>query len=158
MPIKDTKWTGTHFIVSTNAAAITSSRFNSEKWSKMVQTMVNRRHFVEILETVWPWVMRPHTMNRLFSRMRWALWQKEIPFGQRVASYKLTKITCVVGRTILRCIAVPKPFTPAMAAGITDHERTTSEFLPYRMPAQFLVQLPKIKPLFASPDEVHHGK
>jgi len=45
-----------------------------------------------------------------------------------------------------------------MAAGITDHVWTTSELLSYRVPAKFLDQLPKIKPLFALRDGVHHGK
>ena len=42
-----------------------------------------------------------------------------------------------------------KPVTPAMAAGITDHVWSTTELLSYRLPAQFLDQLSKIKPLFA---------
>ena len=51
-----------------------------------------------------------------------------------------------------------KPVTPAMAADITDHIWTTTELLSFRVPAQFLDQLSKIKPLFALPDEVHQGK
>ena len=51
-----------------------------------------------------------------------------------------------------------KPVTPAMAAGITDHVWTTAELLSYRVPAQFLDQLSKTKPLFALPDEVHQGR
>jgi IS1 family transposase len=35
-----------------------------------------------------------------------------------------------------------QPITPAMAAGITDHVWTTSELLSYRVPAQFIEQLP----------------
>ena len=50
------------------------------------------------------------------------------------------------------------PVTPAMSANITDHVWTTAELLSYRVPAQFLDQLPKIKPLFTLPDEVHQGK
>ena len=51
-----------------------------------------------------------------------------------------------------------KPVTPAMAAGITDHVWTTAELLSYRVPAQFLDQLSKTKPLFALPDEVYQGR
>ena len=51
-----------------------------------------------------------------------------------------------------------KPVTPAMTAGITDHVWTTPELLSYRVPAHFLDQLSKIKPLFALPDEIHQGK
>ena len=51
-----------------------------------------------------------------------------------------------------------KPVTPAMAAGITDHVWTTAELLAYRVPAQFLDQLSKTKPLFVLPDEVHQGR
>lgn len=51
-----------------------------------------------------------------------------------------------------------KPITPAMAAGMTDQVWTTTEWLSYRVPAQFSDQLSKIKPLFALPDEVHQGK
>ena len=46
-----------------------------------------------------------------------------------------------------------------MAAGITDHVWTTSELLSYRVPVDFLDDLPAFKPLFALPDEkVHQGK
>ena len=47
------------------------------------------------------------------------------------------------------------PMTPAMAAAITDHVWTTSELLSYRVPVQFLDQLPDIKPLFSLLEEVH---
>lgn len=51
------------------------------------------------------------------------------------------------------------PVTPAMSAGITDHVWTTADLLSYRVPAQFLDQLPIKKPLFALlDDEVHQGK
>lgn len=49
-----------------------------------------------------------------------------------------------------------KPVTPAMAAGITDHVWTTPELLSYRVPAQFVDQLSKSKPLFTLLEEVHH--
>jgi len=48
--------------------------------------------------------------------------------------------------------------TPAMAAKITDHIWSTTELLSYRVPAQFLDQLSKIKPLFALLEEVHQGE
>jgi IS1 family transposase/transposase-like protein len=51
-----------------------------------------------------------------------------------------------------------KPVTPAMAAEITDHVWSTTELLSYRVPAQFLDQLSKIKPLFALLEEVHQGE
>jgi IS1 family transposase/transposase-like protein len=52
-----------------------------------------------------------------------------------------------------------KPITPAMSAGITDHVWTTTELLSYRVPAQFLDELPTNKPLFALlDDQVHQGK
>jgi hypothetical protein len=52
-----------------------------------------------------------------------------------------------------------KPITPSMATGITDQVWTTTELLSYRVTAQFLDQLPKIKPLlFALPTEVHQEK
>ena len=51
-----------------------------------------------------------------------------------------------------------QPTTPAMAAGITDHVWTTAELLSYRVPAQFLDQLSKIKPLFSLLEEAHQGK
>ena len=47
------------------------------------------------------------------------------------------------------------PVTPAMAANITDHVWTTAELLSFRVPAQFLDQLSKIKPFFTLLDEVH---
>lgn len=50
-----------------------------------------------------------------------------------------------------------KPVTPAMAAEITDHVWSTPELLSYRVPAQYLDQLSKIKPLFALLEEVHQG-
>ena len=49
-----------------------------------------------------------------------------------------------------------KPVTPAMAAGTTDHVWTTPELLSYRVPAQFVDQLSKSKPLFTLLEEVHH--
>jgi IS1 family transposase/transposase-like protein len=51
-----------------------------------------------------------------------------------------------------------KPVTPAMAAGITDHVWSTTELLSYRVPAHFLDQLSKIKPLFALLEETHQGE
>lgn len=45
------------------------------------------------------------------------------------------------------------PVTPAMASGMTDHVWTTAELLSYRAPAQFLDQLPTLKPLFSLPEE-----
>ena len=52
-----------------------------------------------------------------------------------------------------------KPITPAMSAGITDHVWTTAELLSYRLPTQFLDELPTNKPLFALlDDEIHQGK
>lgn len=51
-----------------------------------------------------------------------------------------------------------KPVTPAMAAKITDHVWSTTELLSYRVPAQFLDQLSKIKPLFSLLEEIHQGK
>jgi IS1 family transposase/transposase-like protein len=50
-----------------------------------------------------------------------------------------------------------KPVTPAMAADITDHVWSTPELLSYRVPALYLDQLSKIKPLFALLEEVHQG-
>ena len=47
--------------------------------------------------------------------------------------------------------------TPAMAAGMTDHVWTTSELLAYRVPAEFLDQLPTIEHLFPQWDVVHHS-
>ena len=49
-----------------------------------------------------------------------------------------------------------KPVTPTMAAGTTDHVWTTPELLSYRVPAQFVDQLSKSKPLFTLLEEVHH--
>ena len=49
------------------------------------------------------------------------------------------------------------PVTPAMAAGITDHVWTTSELLSYRVPADFLDQLPKLESLFPPITVSHHG-
>lgn len=48
--------------------------------------------------------------------------------------------------------------TPAMAAEITNHVWSTTELLSYRVPAHFLEQLSKIKPLFALLEEVHQGE
>ncbi|MFA5920501.1 MAG: hypothetical protein WC856_04350 [Methylococcaceae bacterium] len=46
-----------------------------------------------------------------------------------------------------------------MATGITDQVWTTTELLSYRVTAQFLDQLPKIKTLlFALPTDVHQEK
>lgn len=50
-----------------------------------------------------------------------------------------------------------RPVTPAMAAGMTDHVWTTSELLAYRVPAEFLDQLPTIEHLFPKWDMVHHS-
>jgi IS1 family transposase len=47
--------------------------------------------------------------------------------------------------------------TPAMAAGITDHVWTTTELLSYRVPADFLDQLPELEQLFPSIALSHHG-
>jgi len=49
------------------------------------------------------------------------------------------------------------PVTPAMAAGITDHVWTTTELLSYRVPADFLDQLPELEQLFPSITLSHHG-
>lgn len=49
------------------------------------------------------------------------------------------------------------PVTPAMAAGITDHVWTTTELLSYRVPADFLDQLPELEHLFPSIALSHHG-
>lgn len=49
------------------------------------------------------------------------------------------------------------PVTPAMAAGLTDHVWTTAELLSYRVPVQFIEQLPEITPLFALLEEPHQG-
>lgn len=50
-----------------------------------------------------------------------------------------------------------RPVTPSMAAGITDHVWTTAELLSYRVPAQFLDQLPEIERLFPPLEQVHQG-
>lgn len=50
-----------------------------------------------------------------------------------------------------------QPVTPAMAAGITDHVWTTTELLSYRVPADFLDQLPELEQLFPSIALSHHG-
>jgi len=50
-----------------------------------------------------------------------------------------------------------QPVTPAMAAGITDHIWTTTELLSYRVPPQFLDQLPGVEHLFPPLEEVHQG-
>jgi hypothetical protein len=50
-----------------------------------------------------------------------------------------------------------QPVTPAMAAGITDHVWTTTELLSYRVPADFLDQLPELEQLFPSSALSHHG-
>jgi IS1 family transposase len=49
------------------------------------------------------------------------------------------------------------PVTPAMAAGITDHVWTTTELLSYRVPVDFLDQLPKLESLFPPIAVSHHG-
>jgi IS1 family transposase/transposase-like protein len=49
------------------------------------------------------------------------------------------------------------PVTPAMAAGITDHVWTTTELLSYRVPVDFLDQLPKLESLFPPLTVLHHG-
>jgi len=49
------------------------------------------------------------------------------------------------------------PVTPAMAAGITDHVWTTTELLSYRVPTDFLDQLPELEQLFPSIAHSHHG-
>lgn len=51
-----------------------------------------------------------------------------------------------------------QPITPAMAAKITDHVWTTTELLSYRVPAQFLDQLSKFKPLFSLLEETNQGQ
>ena len=48
-----------------------------------------------------------------------------------------------------------RPVTPAMAANITDHVWTTTELLSYRVPANFLDELPKLNPLFTLLDDLH---
>ncbi len=49
------------------------------------------------------------------------------------------------------------PVTPAMAAGMTDHVWTTAELLSYRVPAEFIDQLPKIERMFPNFVDAHHG-
>lgn len=56
-------------------------------------------------------------------------------------------------RAALHCRSVALYFW----TGITDHVWKTSELLSYRIPVQFLDQMPKVKPLFALPDEVNQG-
>ena len=51
----------------------------------------------------------------------------------------------------------PTPHFIEMAANITDHVWTTAELLSYRVSAQFLDQLSKIKPFFTLLEEVHQG-
>jgi transposase-like protein/IS1 family transposase len=51
-----------------------------------------------------------------------------------------------------------KPITPAMAAGITNHVWSTSELLSYRVPAEFLDQFSKCKPLFTLLDDNNREK
>jgi hypothetical protein len=50
-----------------------------------------------------------------------------------------------------------RPVTPAMAAGVTNHVWTTTELLSYRVPAQFLDQLPETERLFPPLDQSHQG-
>jgi hypothetical protein len=47
------------------------------------------------------------------------------------------------------------PITPAMVAGLTDHVRTTTELLSYRVPVTFLDTLHKIEHLFPLFDSIH---
>lgn len=49
------------------------------------------------------------------------------------------------------------PVTPAMAAGMTDHVWTTAELLSYRVPAEFIDQLPKLEQVFPDFVEIHHS-
>jgi IS1 family transposase len=49
------------------------------------------------------------------------------------------------------------PVTPAMAAGMTNHVWTTAELLSYRVPADFIDQLPKIEQVFPNFRDVHHS-
>lgn len=51
-----------------------------------------------------------------------------------------------------------RPVTPAMAAGMTDHVWMTAELLSYRVPADFIVQLPKTEQVFPNFIEVHHTR
>jgi len=41
--------------------------------------------------------------------------------------------------------------------GITDHVWTTTELLSYRVPTDFLDQLPELEPLFPAVARSHHG-
>ena len=50
-----------------------------------------------------------------------------------------------------------RPVTPAMATGVTNHVWTTAELLSYRLPAQFLDQLPEAERLFPPLDQSHQG-
>jgi IS1 family transposase len=50
------------------------------------------------------------------------------------------------------------PVTPAMAAGMTDHVWTTAELLSYRVPAEFIDQLPTIEQVFPDFGEVDHTR
>jgi len=45
-----------------------------------------------------------------------------------------------------------------MAAGMTDHVWTTAELLAYRVPAEFIDQLPTIEPVFPDFGEVDHTR
>jgi len=45
-----------------------------------------------------------------------------------------------------------------MAAGMTDHVWMTAELLSYRVPADFIVQLPKTEQVFPNFIEVHHTR
>jgi IS1 family transposase/transposase-like protein len=49
------------------------------------------------------------------------------------------------------------PVTPAMAAGMTDHVWTTAELLSYRVPAEFIDQLPKLEQVFPDFAQIHHS-
>jgi len=44
-----------------------------------------------------------------------------------------------------------------MAAGMTDHIWTTAELLSYRVPAEFIYQLPKLEKVFPDFVEIHHS-
>ncbi len=50
------------------------------------------------------------------------------------------------------------PVTPSMAAGMTDHVWTTAELLSYRVPAEFIDQLPTIEQVFPDFGEVDHTR
>jgi hypothetical protein len=49
------------------------------------------------------------------------------------------------------------PATPAMAAGMTDHVWTTAELLSYRVPAEFIDQLPKLEQVFPEFVKIYHS-